>query len=527
MPSEVRLEGSFGKERRRLQRVVDHRLRPRDVVPVWHRNIFGTVEIDEAEARFDIDPPQTFGNLALDSRILIDAYEQRPVIDIEQPGTASGSMRRRLRIVQAPAASGQQIGRPGRKVRIGDQLVTQVQQPAALFAAQALRVAFDDKYRIGGSGWLGKHQFADGVHPRIGMSVIDVGIIHPHLRIVEMQPGNHARGTDPVGDVTQVLHAVGILLAPAVVAARAGKIDVIDHHRAESAPAGVFDMGIDIFGCYIAQRIVRTAVVRIAAALDTPRQIVVLLDLPDGGQQPLTRGDDKRRTRAEEANPGIQPGIERRRTLPGIGVDARSGMSTQQIDGRMIVPDDVEPLAEMFARAHGELQQGEFVDLGLALHAVGLDAVIDPLERKADIVVPDIEPNDGDVVGILELHIEPVAAPLDPVGRENARLGRVDQKVLVVIRSVLCNRADRSSHTCSEALLARGLQYQTAGRAVRTDHEPHAGILDDDILPAGLRQQRSEQCAQYKKQLFHGFCSRWVGSLPGINRGNPSWAAAA
>ena len=64
------------------------------------------------------------------------------------------------------------------------------------------------------------------------------------------------------------------------------------------------------------------------------------------------------------------------------------------------------------------------------------------------------QPNDGDVVGILELHIEPVAAPLDPVGRENARLGRVDQKVLVVIRSVLCNRADRSSHTCSEALLS-------------------------------------------------------------------------
>lgn len=67
-------------------------------------------------------------------------------------------------------------------------------------------------------------------------------------------------------------------------------------------------------------------------------------------------------------------------------------MGPQQIDGHPVVPDYVEPLAEVRPRTQGQSQEREFVDLGLALDAVGLDAVIDALERKADVVVLDIEP---------------------------------------------------------------------------------------------------------------------------------------
>ena len=315
---------------------------------------------------------------------------------------------------------------------------------AALLPARLpLRIALDDEHRVGGTGRLGENQFTDGVHPRIGMSAVDVGVVHPHLRIMEMQTRNHACGTDAVGDVTQVFHTARVLLAPAVVAARTGEIDVIDHHRAESAPTGVFDMGVDVFGRHAAQRIVRAAVGPVTAALDTSRQVVIPLYLSDGREQPLTRGDDERRPRTEQSHLRVETRIEGRRLRRREGVDTRPGMGPQQIDGHPVVPDYVEPLAEVRPRTQGQSQEREFVDLGLALDAVGLDAVIDALERKADVVVLDVEPDDGDVIGILEPDIEPVAAPFDPTGRKNARFGRIDQKILVIIGPVLRNRADR------------------------------------------------------------------------------------
>ncbi len=95
MPAVVGFLSAFSPHRSRLHGVVDFELRTRDIIPVGHRHIFRTVKIDETETAVSIYLAQTFGDLALDAAVLVNAYEERPIVNVKMARLASGRMNRR------------------------------------------------------------------------------------------------------------------------------------------------------------------------------------------------------------------------------------------------------------------------------------------------------------------------------------------------------------------------------------------------------------------------------------------------
>src|ERR1700744_3453133 len=83
MPTEVRLAGTLGEERFRIELLVHDPLSARHIKPIGRRHIFGAIEVHEFESSLPIDILQPLSDLGLNTGVLREAHKNRPSIDIQ------------------------------------------------------------------------------------------------------------------------------------------------------------------------------------------------------------------------------------------------------------------------------------------------------------------------------------------------------------------------------------------------------------------------------------------------------------
>jgi len=306
----------------------------------------------------------------------------------------------------------------------------------------------------------------------------------------EMQAGDDAGGLDLVQHLHQVRLAVRIFRPVVIIAVERVPADlledrrVIEQHQAKAAFLGVGNVLVDVGRIDMARPVGGRVDQVAAAAFDAPGQIEICLDLGNRIEQPVRCAGDQGRARPLELD--ITDGVSAHDAIAfaPLRVDPGVGRCRQHVDRHLAVPADIQPLAEMFPVAYGQLEQTQFRDGRRRHHEPAVirraDDKVHQAERDVCRRFPDRD--DRLVRNDLEADDQPVSLAAQPVGLKRRPFVRMGQLDLVVERPFLGDRKQGDFLTGRQAFLTRRLVNQAFRQAVAPDNQPHLFIFKNNVL---------------------------------------------
>ena len=241
----------------------------------------------------------------------------------------------------------------------------------------------------------------------------------------------------------------------------------------KAASAGVLNMPVDVGGGRPGHPVVRVLRFFAAAALNAAGQIEVVFDFGDAVQQFRRWCHDEggRDPQRPDAVFGARP----QQAVAGarLRIDAAPGVGGKKIDRHLVIPRDVEPLAEVLPFAHRQLQKDQVLDGRLQqirpCPALPLGAGL--LDGERDVSGGDFQPDSYLVGHSFEGDQQPVALPRDGTGVEGLGVGRMEQDQLSGERRVLSHGEHGCVRPGCQALLPARFFNQAARHPVSADHK--------------------------------------------------------
>ena len=526
VPAEVRLRGAFGEDGRLLELRAHAVLRIGHVDAAGGIHAFGAVEVAERHALV-VDARDLLGHFVLEVGALVDvAACGAEFAHVEDAADVAAPVGRGTGLEGAAPHAGEAVGRRGGVALVGEELAAELEhaRTAALRVSgdHAVHGVLGDEERVHGA------HFGDVPHQREVPREVEARIgdrrhvraSHADVRLERVEAGGDAGGADLVEHRFHVLLAVGVVFVPGVVAedrvaARFEEGGEENEHQPEAAAPGERDVVVHVLGVDRARPVDRGVQQRVAAARHAVGEPQTPLAAFHRREEALLAGagHNRRLAAAQAPSPG-EVGTEDPEAVADLVVNVRERLGGDHGHRRLVVPGDVEPVAEVGAVLHRQLYHAEVRDRRHVHHQPAVlllvDGVADEVHKLEDGIAVRLHHLDHRLVGReVEAHDQPVALAPEAVRLVGGALVGMRELDFVVEGARLRGAEKRDAFPLVERLLAGGLHDERPGDGVVAHREGEGGGFDGDVGRRGqCRERRRERC-DVRKVHVKGSCRAW------------------